>query len=135
MGGKAMLIDISKVFYDKVYEHPWLRLYFEAVPQEHIERQQVDFTQTALGGGRIYVGKAPPAAHQHMYITDELYAARQKLLHEAFLECNASEQLIERWVKIDDAFFARIVKKLPSECVKRFTTDEILDFPNPEIYG
>lgn len=132
MGGRQMLIDISKVFYDKVYQHEWLKHYFENVPQEHIELQQVEFTQTALGGGKVYIGKAPPEAHQHMFITDELYAERQKLLYEAFKECNASQQLIDRWVKIDDAFFGRIVKDSPTDCVKRYPSDEILDFPNPK---
>jgi len=132
MGGRQILVDISKNFYDKVYEDAWLKLYFEDIPQEHIEIQQVDFMQTALGGGKVYIGKAPPAAHQHMYITAALYAARQKLLFESFKECNASKPLIERWVKIDDAFFGRIVKSSPLECEKRYPTDEILDFPNPQ---
>ena len=46
---------------------------------------------------------------ERVYITYEPYEARQKLLHEVFKECNASQQLIERWLKIDDAFLGRIV--------------------------
>lgn len=131
MGGNAMLVKISKIFYDKIYEDPWLKLYFEEIPQEHIERQQVAFMQGALGGENIYCGQNPPAAHKHMYITHALFEARQELLDEAFEEAKASEQMIERWQRIDDAFFNRIVKHAPEQCEKRYKTDKILDFPKP----
>jgi len=62
MGGRNSLIAINKVFYDKVYRHPWLKLYFDNIPQEHIEAQQVDFMQKVLGGENIYVGKPPSQA-------------------------------------------------------------------------
>ncbi|PHS13182.1 MAG: hypothetical protein COA86_17690 [Kangiella sp.] len=131
MGGQVILEHISKVFYDKIYEDPWLKQYFVNVPQEHIERQQVMFMQAALGGENLYCGQTPPAAHKHMYITDDLYRARQVLLDEAFVECNASQNLIEKWLRIDDAFFNRIVKASPQDCQVRYKSDTILDFPRP----
>ena len=132
MGGKAMLEAISTVFYDKIYEDPWLKQYFLEIPQEHIERQQVAFMQAALGGENLYCGQTPPAAHKHMYITDELFNARQVLLDQAFEKCNASNSLIEKWIRIDTAFFKRIVKDSPEECEKRYKTDTILNFPRPK---
>jgi hemoglobin len=131
MGGTAMIEKISKIFYDKVYEDPWLKLYFQDVPQEHIERQQVAFMQAALGGENLYCGQTPPAAHKHMNITHALFEARQELLDEAFEESNTSELMIEKWQRIDDAFFNRIVKHAPEQCEKRYKTDKILDFPDP----
>lgn len=131
MGGNQMLKKISNILYERIYEDPWLKLYFAEIPQEHIERQQVAFMQAALGGPNLYCGQTPPAAHKHMNITDELYAARQIHLDHAFRESGAKANLIEKWQKIDDAFFSRIVKKTPDECVKRYNTDQILDFPKP----
>lgn len=133
MGGTAILEEISKVFYDKIYVDSWLKLYFEDVPQEHIERQQVAFMQAALGGENLYCGQNPPTAHKHMYITHALFEARQELLDESFVECNANPLLIEKWQRIDDAFFNRIVKHAPEQCEKRYKTDTILDFPNPKL--
>jgi len=133
MGGTLMIEKISKIFYDYVYDDPWLKLYFAEVPQEHIERQQVAFMQAALGGENLYCGQTPPAAHKHMYITDELYEARQLLLDKSFKESNACPVLVEKWLRIDDAFFNRIVKNSPEDCQKRYKTDKILDFPNPGI--
>ncbi|MGB0495593.1 MAG: group I truncated hemoglobin [Kangiellaceae bacterium] len=131
MGGKHMLEHISKIFYDKIYDDPWLKQYFAEIPQEHIERQQVAFMQAALGGENLYCGQTPPTAHKHMYITEELFQARQLLLDEAFAECNASPLLIEKWIRIDEAFFNRIVKSSPEECEKRYKSDKILNFQRP----
>jgi len=131
MGGVKMLEMISKLLYDKIYEDPWLKLYFAEIPQEHIERQQVAFMQAALGGPNLYCGQTPPQAHKHMNITDELYAARQIHLDLAFKGSGASPTLVEKWQRIDDAFFNRIVKNSPEECEKRYKTDKILDFPRP----
>ena len=131
MGGTEIIQRVSKVFYDKVYEDAWLKLYFEAIPQEHIERQQVAFMQAALGGENLYCGQTPPAAHKHMYISEEMFLHRQLLLDQAFKECNASPILIEKWLKIDNAFFQRIVKSSPEECERRYKSDSILNFPNP----
>lgn len=131
MGGTQILEKISKLFYDKIYEDPWLKLYFANVPQEHIEKQQVAFMQAALGGENLYCGQTPPAAHKHMNITDELYQARQKLLYASFNEANAKDSLVQKWLRIDDAFFNRIVKRSPDDCERRYKTDNILNFPNP----
>ncbi len=134
MGGRESLIAINKVFYDKIYKHPWLKLYFEAIPQAHIEIQQVDFMQKVLGGENIYVGKSPSIAHDHMFITDELFEVRKQLLCEAFAETNAHPELIEKWLALDESFRRHIIKNSPEECKPRFKTDPILNFPNPENY-
>ncbi len=131
MGGRDALIRINKIFYDKVYEHPWLKLYFEAVPQEHIEGQQVDFMQRALGGENLYVGKTPPNAHGHVFITNELFDLRTDLLVASFEEANTHPELIRRWLALDETFRSRLVKTAISECAGRFTTDPVLAFPDP----
>lgn len=131
MGGTAMLEKINTVFYDKVYADPWIKQYFSAIPQEHIERQQVAFMQAALGGVNLYCGQTPPTAHKHMYITEELFKARQVLLEESFKECNAPSSLVEKWLRIDEAFYKRLVKASLKDCEKRYKTDVILDFPKP----
>jgi truncated hemoglobin YjbI len=132
MGGRGMLIKVSKIFYDKIYADPWIGQYFKEVPQDRIESQQVDFMTGALGGGNVYLGRLPVPAHKHMYISNELFDLRQKYLEEAFIEAKASPELIEKWNRIDEAFRGRLVKKNLGECEKRFNTDEILYFKNPD---
>lgn len=131
IGGRASLVHINKVFYDKIYQHPWLKHYFLEVPQQHIEDQQVDFMQKVLGGENLYVGKAPPVAHKHMFIPDELFEVRKSLLLEAFNETNAHQELVDKWLTLDESFRRLLVKKSPSECVARFKSEGILSFDKP----
>lgn len=131
LGGVEILRKIAKVFYDKVYAHPWISLYFKEVSQAVIESQQVDFMAQALGGPAKYCGKFVPEAHAHMMISHELFELREQLLMDTFEELKISEELRSRWLKIDRAFKSKVVKKGPSECVKRFATDQIVDFPDP----
>jgi len=131
MGGRDSLIKINKTFYDKVYEHPWLKHYFKEIPQQHIENQQIDFMQKVLGGTNVYVGKAPPVTHKHMFIPDELFDVRKQLLIESFEETNANAELADKWLSLDESFRRVIINKSPDECVGRYKTDPILNFPKP----
>lgn len=131
MGGRDILIKINKVFYDKVYAHPWLKLYFQEIPQQHIEDQQVDFMQKVLGGKDVYVGKTPATTHNHMFIPNELFDVRKKLLEESFQEVNANKELVDKWLSLDESFRRLIINKTPDECKGRFKTDPILNFPKP----
>lgn len=131
LGGKAILEKVSKIFYDKIYKHEWIGQFFKDIPQDRIESQQVDFMASSLGGPKNYCGRLPIPVHKNMFISDELFDLRHELLIESLKEANASEELIAKWTKIDDAFKSGIVKKNLGECEKKFFTDEILFFPNP----
>jgi hemoglobin len=133
VGGREMLMTISKKFYDKIYSDPWLKQYFKNTKQSTIESQQVDFMTGALGGPKIYCGRTPTDAHLHINITEEVFQARKQLLIEALEEANAPQELKDRWLKVDDAFKGAMLKKNLNDCVKRWATDEILDFPNPGV--
>jgi len=132
MGGRSSLIIINKIFYDKVYKHPWLKQFFQQVPQQHIEDQQVDFMQKVLGGENLYVGKAPPVAHMHIMINDDIFQVRKELLEEAFFEANADPELMNKWLALDESFKRVIFKDSSAQCKRRFKTDNIVDFPNPK---
>lgn len=131
LGGRAILEKMSKIFYDDVYQHPWLGKFFADVPQDVIEVQQVDFLQGALGGPMVYCGKLPVPAHKHMYITEELFELRNDILVNALKQVGAKDELIERILRIDNSFRSAIVKESLDQCEKRYNTDTILSFPNP----
>lgn len=131
VGGRDMLMAVSKKFYDKIYADPWLQQYFKHTKQSTIESQQVDFMTQALGGPKIFCGRNPTDAHLHINIHEEVFQARKKFLIEAFEEVNAPQELRDRWLKIDEAFKGAMMKKSVADCKKRWASDEILDFPNP----
>lgn len=131
IGGKPTLERVHKIFYDFIYQHPWIGQYFQCIPQDTIEAQQTDFMMAAMGGPQVFQGKLPIPAHKHMNITDELFDLRQSLLKQALDEVVVSSELATKWLKIDAAFRMGIVKESLADCEKRYATDNILNFPNP----
>ncbi|WP_019027904.1 hypothetical protein [Colwellia piezophila] len=82
------------------------------IPQQNIEDQQVDFRQKVLGAENHYV-KAPLIAHSLMFIPDELFEARQKLLLDAFNATSTHPGLIDKWLNLDESFRRVLVKNRP----------------------
>jgi hemoglobin len=134
VGGKAVLARVHKIFYDKVYADAWIGQYFAGTKQTVIESQQTDFMGQAMGGPKEYCGKFPIPAHKHMYISEELFELRERLLKEALTEGGVPAELHEPWLRIDRAFKPGIVKKSPAECEGRFKTDPVLNFDKPATY-
>lgn len=110
IGGLPTLQKVHKIFYDKAYEHDWLKHFFVGHNQQAIENRQTGFMAIKMGGKVTYMGKEPKAAHEHMFITQELLDVRTALLREALEEANVAEDLIKRWLKIDNAFGQQITK-------------------------
>lgn len=131
LGGLSVLQRVHKIFYDKVYRDPWLKLFFADVAQTLIEAQQTDFMAQAMGGPSRYCGKLPIPAHRHMFITDELFELRTRLLEESLVEVGVPAWLLARWLKIDGAFKGRLVKQSVSECQGRYKTEPIMVIPKP----
>lgn len=130
LGGKATLQHVHKIFYDKVYAHPWLSQYFIGKDRQILEDQQTDFMMSIMGGPKLYMGRTPKYAHQHMVITEELFELRQQLLSDSIRECNITDDLREEWLGTDNALKRALVKKSREEC-KAYSEDEILDFKKP----
>lgn len=129
MGGRAQIEKVTHLFYDKVYKHPWLSTYFTHVPREHLETQQTNFIQGALGGQNRYSGRMITTVHPHMNIDLELFNIREALLAEALAETNTSQEMSDKWLHIDLKFKNNIVKKDVSECEPRFEGDRIINIP------
>ncbi|MBT3343066.1 MAG: group 1 truncated hemoglobin [Gemmatimonadetes bacterium] len=132
LGGRPVVERVHKLFYDKIYVHPWLKHFFLHISQELIEEQQTDFMISNMGGGKIYSGGLPKNVHRHMNISDELFDVRAALLRESILECGVTDELADRWLRIDNAFRRALVKTSSNPVEKRYNTDTILDFPKPD---
>jgi truncated hemoglobin YjbI len=130
-GGRPFLDRLHKVFYDKVYAHPWIGQFFKDVEQTHIEMQQSDFIAQLTGGPKKFFGRMPVNAHVHIMITDELFSLRHQLLAESLTEIGTPEKEKNELLKIDMAFKKILVKTSIDQCGKRFKMDEIVDIPNP----
>lgn len=129
---KSVIYRVNEIFYEKVYKHPWLSLYFQDIDQKFITSQQTDYITSVIGGPKNFSGRLPNNAHTHMLITDELFDLRSQFLLEALDEANAPKELAETWKRIDDSFRNVIVKNSLSECKLRFKSDKLLAFENPD---
>ncbi len=132
LGGKPTLERVHKIFYDKAYAHPWLSKFFTDKPQQVLEEQQTAFMSFLMGGPNLYAGKTPKVAHQHMVITEELFALRQELLSESIKQLRISDELREEWLAADAALKKSLVKASAADCQRSYAKQEILDFENPE---
>lgn len=126
IGGRPVLQRVHKIFYERVFAHPDLKHYFANINQVTITEQQTNFMTAKMGGGKIFTGKTVENCHTRMFITQELYDLRNLILRESLLECGISGDLLERWMKINNAFERVIVKNDPSECKARYIGDEII---------
>lgn len=131
LGGKTTLIKVHKDFYDRLFEHDWLKNFFVDVDQTILENQQTNFMSEAMGGPKCYAGKLPILTHKHMYITDEIFELRHNLLKESILKCGVTPELCKNWLNIDRAFQGSIVKQKIEDCQKRYNTDTILAVSKP----
>jgi len=110
VGGLGTLQKVHRIFYDKVYAHPWIGQFFIGHSQVAIENRQTSFMAEKMGGEIEYPGKDIKMVHEAMYISEELFSLRKKLLEESLQEAGVEKTLRERWLKIDGAFGKQIVK-------------------------
>jgi len=100
-----------------MFDHPWLEQFFYGKSKEALIRKQTQFMVAAFGGENHYRGDTPAFIHMHMYITDEIADVRQEILKQAILDEGLSEDIAQRWLKVDGSFRRGIVKKSVDECV------------------
>ncbi len=105
VGGLAVIERVHRRFYDKIYAHPWLGRFFEGHDQRAIELRQTQFMAEKFGGDIRYPGMALELAHRRMYIPERLLKLRRQLLRESLEEEGVEAGLIERWLRIDHAFW------------------------------
>jgi truncated hemoglobin YjbI len=128
LGGKHTFVKVHKIFYDKAYAHPWLSKYFTEKPQHVLEEQQTDFMIQLMGGPKIYAGKTPKSAHQHMMISEELFELRSAMLSDSIKEAGINDELRKEWLAADGALKKALVKSSEEECSRSYPNQPILNF-------
>ena len=117
---------INQYFYEQIYKDEWFKNVFQNVTQEFITLQQNDFMIQAFGGPCNFCGRMPGDAHPHIYIDNEMWEIRENYLKLSFEKNNVPKDIREKWLKIDNAFKNKIIKKSIDDVLPRFTTDEVI---------
>jgi hemoglobin len=132
VGGRACLERVHVILYDKLLSHPWLKGFFVGLERWHLEIQQTDFMADLFGGPACYSGRLPMNAHQHLFITEEVFMIRHNLLAEALSEAKVADDHKKRWLEYDLGLRAAIVKNSVDECEGRYRTEKVLVVPKPD---
>lgn len=109
------LNEILDNFYTKVYQDEKLKGFFINVTKRRAIEKQFSFLQSIFTGTKCYFGEHPKKAHSWMVITDELFTYRENIIKECLVEYGLSEDLIQRWIDVDDIFRKVIVKSKPND--------------------
>ena len=131
VGGKDTLVRVHKILYEKLLSHPWLKGFFVGLERWHLEDQQTDFMADLFGGPACYQGRLPMNAHQHLFITEEVFMIRHKLLAESLAEANLSDAIIERWLRFDMDMMPAIIKETVDDCEGRYRTEKVIVVEKP----
>lgn len=131
LGGFDTMRRVHKIFYDKLFVHPWLKQFFVEHPQEIFENQQTNFMAGLMGGPKLYAGKTPKMAHQNILITDELFETRNGILSQAIKEAGIADDVRQEWLEADRTLKRALVKDSVSECRTMFDRQRIYDIPKP----
>jgi hemoglobin len=132
VGGRPVIERVHTLLYEKLLTHEWLKGYFVNVRRSHLEDQQTDFMSDLFGvEPKVYFGRFPMPAHQHLFISEEIFMVRHQLLADSLKEAKVSEEHQERWLKYDMGMKRTVVKETVDECEKRYNSDTIIDIPKP----
>lgn len=124
---------VTEEFYELVYKDAWFGKMFTEVKQEVITNQQTEFMIQSFGGPKNFCGRSPKDAHPHVWVNEEIWQYREDLLIQAFRNVGAPDNILKKWLKIDEAFKAGIMNKGgPEECFGRYKTEKVLYFPMPD---
>ena len=131
IGGRPCIERVHKILYDKLLSHPWLKDFFVGMERWHLEEQQTDFMTTLFGGPHCYFGRMPMNAHQHLFITEEVFMIRHKFLAQSLKEANVPKSYHEVWLNHDNGMKAAVVKNNVGECEGRYRTEKVIVVPKP----
>lgn len=119
IGGEEVVLRIHKRFYDTLFEEPWLGKFFRGKHESVLARKQTEFMVAAFGGENRYSGDTPAFMHMHMLITEEQLEVREILLRNAIRSEGLGEDIVERWINVDRAFWPGLIKQSEDECVMK----------------
>jgi len=129
LGGLDSMRKVHKIFYDKLFAHPWLKQFFVDHPQEIFENQQTNFMAGLMGGPKRYAGKTPKMAHQNIFISDEMFELRSNILSESIKEVGIADDVRQEWLDVDRTFKQALVKSSVEECRTMFDGQRIYNIP------
>ena len=134
IGGDAIIEKVHTILYDKLLSDPWLKHFFVGMERWHLEEQQTHFMSDLFGGSGSYHGRLPMNAHQHLFITEEVFMIRHRMLKETLTQVRIPEDQKGRWLQFDLGMKRALVKETIDDCEGRYRTEKVIAPPKPPGY-
>jgi len=134
VGGEEVVRRVHQRFYDSVYNDDYIGQFFFHRAKELVVKKQTQFMVAAFGGPNNYEGEPPAFLHMHMFITQEISDIRNVYLRKAILGEGLSEDICERWMRVDNSFLPAIIKQSVDDCVMRVWGQGPFEIRKPAIY-
>lgn len=119
----VLMTTILTDFYTHVYQDPKLKHFFKGVTQERAIEKQWNFLCSIFTGEPVYFGERPRNGHHWMVISDELFDYREDLIAGFMRKHGLSEEHVQQWRRVHEAFRKQIVKNTPFP--KKFAGKEL----------
>lgn len=108
-----LLTKILDDFYDAVFIDPVLSPYFHNSTKQRSKEKVYSFYHRLISGEKVYLGDRPRNAHHWMVISDEIFDHREALLKSFMLKHGLEDEMVRRWVTLDELYRTDIVKSAP----------------------
>lgn len=133
-GGTGIIEQVHTRFYQTMFEDAWIGRFFLTKSMTSLILKQTRFMVAAFGGPDEYIWESPAMAHMHMMVTAEQADIRETLLRNAIRQEGLSQDIEERWLRVDQKFRPAIVKNGVDECVLRCPGQVAVEAARPVNY-
>lgn len=107
---------IARTFYDELYVHPRLGIFFRGINQRRQEQRLISFILMTGGEHGPIEGRYLSEAHAHMFVTPELFELRADVLEAAIRTHGHGDDVVAAWRALDDGWRSYIVKDRLEDC-------------------
>lgn len=111
--GARRVRQVMENFYAEVFADADLAPFFTGVTPERVIGKQYSFMEKLMTGEKVYFGDNPRNAHHWMVISPTLFAHREALMTRALRRHGASEDQVQRWLRLERFFRHDIIKQSP----------------------
>lgn len=114
--GKLMM-EILQDFYGHVYKDELLLPYFHGMTMQRSIEKVYSFMRQIFIGEKSFFGDRPRNSHHWMVISEETFKYREALMTACQRRAGLSEEMIRRWITVENHYKQDIVKSEPRKRV------------------
>ena len=112
-----MMMEILQDFYSRVYKDELLLPYFHGMTMQRSIEKVYSFMRQIFTGEKSFFGDRPRNSHHWMVISEETFKYREALMIACQRRAGLPEEMIRRWIAVENHYKQDIVKSEPRKRV------------------